>query len=286
MSDYIQRLVARTTTVGQATPVAHSRSPIASRDQRIGLPGFTAAGGTSYDHPSPSERDAGRDAAPAAQVSRTPTWTVDGVRPGSRSDDRLQPARSVRAPERASGGAEWPIAAPSAPSAERGLLRSGLPARPVGEPALRSSASASGPSVESRVPRRPAEPADSVTDDLDRYTATAPEPVAPAPTDAEPTPSFAVPTPRVPATQAVPGRPSLPGWDIAPIADTGSAMAPAEGEPRPRVEIGSIEGEVVPPPQDRADRAPTGPITAESVSQIGPLAARRPSNLRFAMRVR
>jgi hypothetical protein len=282
MKGYLQRLLTSNERAsgGALRPFVPSNSPIAELDQRVSIPGFDAAG--LIPHVPASLRDLGaallpavqRDPAPRPSPERAAPPTGGGlVRARGRQSTASVPLRAgthSSTPRRDSAAGRATTALP--PAAPLHEPHSFAPSHPgnysgragdPGTPALASEASVRRPTryLDADVPASPA---------FERRSGSAPGL-------------------RAASTFIEDGRLEDAGLRLIPraMADVlmdGEELPRADG---PRLEIGTIQVEVVPPPRGELRAAPLArPLTAESVSQIGPLAARRRSNLRYALRQR
>lgn len=302
MSGYLQRLVARVrpTPESSVQPFVHTRSPIAARDQRIGLPGFEAAAANS------PEATGGQEIHGAARPVAARAWS----HPLRQRGAGLMPRRETAATsDPAAAGTD------SSPRPHAGAAQS---RSPFSEAARREHVFAERADATQRVDTRrravhdeasvprPRTP-DHAPADAHRRKTTAElgDPVAGSAAVTEQRPPLRPAThgreerpvavdaftavPRTSVGATLPGELQLRDSQTAIPTDI-PAAAPTllEDRSQPWVEIGAIQVEVVAPPSPPESRStpPAGPVTAESVSRIGPLAARRRSNLRFTMRVR
>jgi len=294
MSGYLQRLVSPAgSAAGRGLrPFVATRSPIANVDQRVGLPGFEAAGlgpqGGSVTDREPEARGAAPRWPQPHQGGTVGEVSIEepGVAPapaargeGSSTHVGLHAEAPRRDREEVLG-----VGLPS-PDRTRGAMRPRFPVSPVVD---REKASPEAPERPPLSAPRAAvhSPGDTHAERSDgRVLVEAPS-IEERATAGSGSASGAIGT-----TTRLPGEPRLSPPPPARGDEEHEGPFSTRPEPlaaqRPRLEIGTIEVEVVPPPraEPRAP-SPTRPLTAESVSQIGPLAARRPSNLRFALRQR
>ena len=293
MGGFLQRLASRAApgAGGGLRPAVRSTSPIASHDQRLGLPGFEGVGlgrpgrGRAGEPVGASGFEtAGRgpwaDAAGGAgpgvrEPAEATSAAVPGVRtpaaasvppPASPSPEPTSPGVGIE-PRGSVGtrGARAPSREDAVPSA------TGPRAQAPGALAVRSLAGPAGGAERADGPGRA------------RLAPDAPLASGPAPARSSASAAAAAGT-GPPRLAPSPPRSEAPDAPAARRRGTPTGRA----DPGLRLEIGAIHVEVVPPPAPpaAAPPPPRGPLTAESVSRIGPLAAGRPSNLRFAVRRR
>ncbi len=265
MGGYLQRLALRSTpsAVSALRPFVHSRSPIVSLDQRIGLPGFEEVG-----LPQPARTPGEPDRAPL------PVWNLSSGRQALRRPKAEAPPDGDGRPAELQRERDHVVPNPA-----------GRPARPPSERSLAMPLDAGSPSARQGV--REVTPPE--TDAADGVSGRAGAPVRGLPDS-----GGAAARPAVPASASMQvGDPSpylTPSLPLPPVsarrAGAPSSQSAGETDRRPRLEIGAIQVEVVPPAPEAAAPSPPRPATAEGVSRIGPLGTRRRSNLRLALRHR
>ena len=274
MKGYLQRLVTPAEpAVGGARalrPWVAGRSPIAELDQRVSLPGFEAAGLVPHQPASRSNRGAAIISAPS------------DLAPGPASANDSSFAGTGHAAARGPEGTTSPSPrtgsrVPGSPrdSGEGSGMGSGTPARSEAAPRLRPRELPPAHAGERPAGSAAGGGTPPVAPDAIVRSPAAPHLAADRPASSFP-PLIEDDGPRPPA--AASGLADGDGGTTRPERPPGGG---------PRLEIGTIEVEVVPPPRAEPRPAPpAGPLTAESVSRIGPLSARRRSNLRYALRRR
>jgi hypothetical protein len=260
-------------------PVVRSRSPIAEQDQRIGIPGF---GSPSFDQ-STSFEGPFEDALPAARsydsAVAPPTKTsVTGSRP-LETTDPAPAAKTDLATSKSMVGTPIvtrpAIEAPhdiSVTTSSPALLDTPAAVNDTPAPLYKTVVSRGEgikTSTEARLEWTENSSSANVTqiDELDSSFAKSGEA---SPTRLEPTPRVILsPGPREPTL-----------YDAFQTSD--------RIEQEPRVVIGRINVEVVQPAGEIKTTAPPrpGPLTAESVSVIGPLSRRVGSSLRLNLKYR
>jgi len=249
MDGYLRRLATRGASASMV-PVLRSTSPIAAEDQRIGMFGIDV---TPRDEPAP-------EAALSAEIHtsherRSPTQRVPTLRIPDTPSLQVPYPPATRIEVLQAPAAEGELAAKPAP---RPLpLEVRVPAAAIERPAsvrvltTPRTAARRHPTLDQRTePENEAKPGAGIPQRLE-------------------------PVPRPAPDQEKPGS-----------ADAG----PIEHEvPRaPKVTIGSIHVEVISEAPEPRTTAPArqGPLTAASVSVIGPLAGKIPSNRRISLRYR
>src|SRR5262249_20017991 len=308
MSQYLQRLATRNLNVaGAVTPMARSMSPIAEEDQRVGMQGFedfqfgaaTVTGGgledtsrTAGDLSGIAQRKinnpvgAGKS-APQNSTNAGPRMIGDtgprvigdeGSTAPAPADIRLSnleiPERHFyeRAPaydERPDGLIDEVVGAPHSQATASG--QSGGNRIAAGE----ITPPADPPAYGSASPRLTATSSYSFeggaeSDEIEASGSRLRRPSVASPQLLEPSPRTVTPHQQ---------RESISPDDVTSSGET---------EPSPQVVIGSINVEVVSPPVEPKTSATSrpGPLTAESVSVIGPLSRGVRSNLRLSLRHR
>jgi len=306
MNGYLMRLVTRAEPAADGAralrPWVASRSPVAEVDQRVSLPGFEAAGLVSHLPAGGGDRGTATTApriptaGPVSEGGGSPLAGIEGAAAGARgsvADSSLRtasPALRSR-PELADGGE--PGDAPAALSPAAHVSRPpDLRASHRGEQVAGHADGGDAPAVASDAAVRPPTAPHLETGHPSWSS-------FPAPREEDGrrhAPAVASDATVRPRSSSLP--PLVEEGDLRPAHPSAGGSTPAEGEGRltraaspagagPRLEIGTIEVEVVPPPAVEPRPAPPArPITAESVSQIGPLSAGRRSNLRYALRHR
>jgi hypothetical protein len=322
MTKYLQRLLDRAAAdaapaasgLSLALPGSTIRSPLAESDQRLLVPGIGDALIGAPEEPSEPPfvspnilgvPDSEIDARPPRR--RAPQAPITDWRQVSNLPPVLLPRISATPDEAQPRAPEWrPPELPDSAVWEQ---------RDVRMPAIASPPppdTAALPEVRSEPEARPAPPSPSES----RAAAPAPVPAVAPPLPAGgtletrvieiPAPPAAVPAPRAeppavvrPSTPPAPSRePPLPEARPAERAEPRSMpiverAAPAPEPPKSIVTIDRIHIEVVPPAVRNIDHAPNagmksaaGPLTAASVSRIGPLPTRTSWPLLFGLRRR
>ena len=270
MGSYLQRLVARAAPSSRPAFEAfiRSASPLATLDQRYTAPGFDASVGFGgLVEPLGGEAKAGADMPMAEGHASTVASPAGRTRTASAA---VRPGVYVAENDGGRPGHVRARTSPHRTDAPHGVHSDG----DVNEAARSEESTASGaPAVHRATGRLPAVSSPEVT------VTTRPQ------TDRAAAGSANAPAPMGVVTPAFARRPEPPRVD--PFAEDAARSAPAihadSYEMGPVLEIGSIEVEVVPSPAQAPSRAAAAfrPVTAESVSRIGPLGGRRRSNLRF-----
>lgn len=306
MGSYLQRLVARAAPPRRSAlePFGRSASPLATFDQRldgpefdVGIegPGFEASLGSAAST-DPADQDsllrpdvaaagagpAGaavpdrpRNEAPDVTSGRTISTAIGATRT-SATDAAGLVATTASLRRTPSTADDDPTPRPGSPGPSS--LR---PVVPSGVGAGRST----GGTTRSVTAAAEAQYAVETAPHFQRGVALLDAPAGPGPTARAAAGSDAT-TPLIgdppgfglPTSWAIPTG-QIAGQTYAP----GSAMDADRPAAAPLLEIGSIEVEVVPPraPAQPAATTHSGPVTAESISRIGPLGGRRRSRLRF-----
>jgi hypothetical protein len=303
MSDYLMRVLGRARGGDEAQPLQpflRSTSPIAEHDQRIGMSGFDGDGG--------GDTSLGEGRAEAATTTTAPgglTVQRKLASPGLASAPHRVPDRAgPRAPDRTA--AETPVIGAKARLAPDHGEHLATPSDPVADTpfAFRSSGPPEPPSIRLPISQHPrqTQTQESVTD----VASTAEHPgsaVGAKVGDAQSPGSSQTPhesrqsahatqsvrpvrsTRQVDVPRLEPSAQRFPGPDEPPTGLTDTRAHPADEGPR--VVIGRISVEVVPPPEQPTAAAPhSGPLTAASVSVIGPLGGGLPSDRRLSLRYR
>ena len=263
MSGYLQRLISRPAAAHHRglRPFVRSGSPIAARDQRIGLPGFEAGGFGDSEIAEPPG---------IPELARSPSLH-DTLKDLHQSADR----HAAR---------KW---TPSISQADSGT-GAGRPAVLKGSYVNESNDPDSPSKDLAPETRRQNSRAVELGDDARDRGATIDSqhkhlsPSAPALEQPPVTEVFPASVTRAFANDDY-------SELTVPNAIDQATPDDVERPAAPRVEIGSIQVQVTseePAAQKGSAKVPSRPANAESVSLIGPLAARRRSNLRFAVRQR
>jgi hypothetical protein len=303
MSGYLMRLVTRTPMGRSMQPFVRSTSPVAERDQRIGMTGFEGFeldDSTSAQGDSDAGVEQGGALQPPMSPAITPTSDPSGaimqrkvaspaaspVRPASHpvpssSAFRASMETSIQSEEQRTDGIDAPSPSDSVPSSGPPMTDERLPARQT---------RAAPPSPPFSLKNATADFAWPVSS-TDDGGVEAPSPDSSEAHDAERhLDQGAMRTqPDQQARKVSPSRLEPPARTFAeqigqsPIDASMPAAGPDEG---PRVFIGRINIEVVPPPATQPSTAAPRPLTAASVSVIGPLGGGIPSNLRLSLRHR
>ena len=288
MNGYLKRLATRGGVESTATgvrPLVRSRSPIAAQDQRIGMPGFgspsldqaistegrtledRATDAPTFDSPfSPptttrvSSNTARErvDLVPSAKADHTTPKSVAGMTTPVVTRPAVEASLDVSASERTSSALHWPDT-PASVNESPALMYKTVVPRGAGikevpeahlEGAEKSSSTYLSQSLE----------LDSSSDKSGEAK----------PTRLEPMPRAIL----------------SPG--LREPASSEDFQSSDRIEQEPRVVIGRINVEVVPPPAETKTTAPPrpGPLTAESVSVIGPISRRVGSSLRLNLKHR
>ncbi|MEO7649460.1 MAG: hypothetical protein ABIZ80_03265 [Bryobacteraceae bacterium] len=270
MDGYLKRIVTR--SVGQQNIITfvRSASPSASEDQRIGMPGFDGL-------PSIDATPVPDDAGTVPSAPPAPSITAAGTQANRLQRKVSVPGAQDPGPSVSMASSVTPISrGPSIPRHSpdvkpESVLRE--QAREAFSPVTRSTSE-----VEPRQERRrptPVTTAGLVRDDSVRPLNPSPMTEQSSPT-LENQPQLLEPMPRVAPTP--PQGPSGPGEQVSEQSQ----------EQRPRVTIGRINVEVAPPAQEPARSAAVrpAPLTAASVSVIGPLSGRFRSSRVLSLRYR
>ncbi len=308
MSQYLQRLATRNLNgPGAMTPMARSMSPIAEEDQRVGMQGFedfqfgaaaTTGGGledtsgTAGDLSGMAQRKMNNPISAAKSTPQNSTNAgprmIGDAGPrviGAEGSTTLSPAEiqfsNLDLPKRhfyelAPAPDERPDEVVIGPHSQDTGSRQSVGKRVV---AGEITPNADPPAYWSASPRSTATSSYSVdssvkgSDESDEIETSGSR--LRRPFDASP--QLLEPLPRTITTQQQ--RESISTDDVT---------SPGEAEPSSRVVIGSINVEVVSPPVEPKTSATTrsGPLTAESVSVIGPLSRGVRPNLRLSLRHR
>jgi hypothetical protein len=289
---YLQRLVTRgpgDRGAAGVTPLVRSRSPIAEQDQRVGIPGFEGIGfgasapaGGGVEETLGEAQDHGPEiASPITGVRKTGDGRAQRKTAGPMGASHPSSSRPAGPPVSRDGG-------PSGRTPTRLDVSEQPPApgmRLEGEGTLRHDQAAG---------TRPRGPARAGTDEI------APNGDAPGHPGASEQAAFADPgrTDGSAARRSGSAEVEPPLLEPRPLALTPSqqreslsndaaepARAPEQG---PRVVIGRINVEVIQPAAEpKASAGPhRGPLTAASVSVIGPLNRGTRTNLRLGLRHR
>lgn len=276
MRSYLQRIASRTVSrnSGPIRPYVRTESPIARADNRLAMPGFESAGFAIFEttvdpqvHSAPYTVSS--DLSPRLDISdaRKPPGpevasSAGRARPVFGSDDES----SVRGPDELVPPDSHPNSvAHAATRSESAFLKS------EATDSLPGNATTSEPLTEMHngvySPENP---------ESHELLCT----VAPA-SAAESVPHRRSDRPKISASLYLP--------ENVPTPASRRSAEPMNSAPRtPRIEIGTIEVEVIsqPAPVKPAELSQASARTAEAVSQIGPLASNRRSNRRFAFRQR
>jgi hypothetical protein len=309
VNEYLQRLVTRTDAGADAMrPVVRSTSPIADEDQRLGVLGF---GGVTFGTAASDETILGEHAVPTGDV-RPPSPSaipgaaqVSGATVQRKMAGAPQPSPASTNIGRAAGApVRRDLAQGPVDIADKGAEQRALRQEP---PALAPRASPTAIPAGQDKPRTPISAApvsdsESAAVPFSRPRELARQPtVSTRPRQAEEATSAPTPAAPIAAPRSLPRRvaevgpqqlePSHRPLDALRQRESTSREMVASGEEReqgPRVVIGRINVELVPPsaePRKTAASAPR-PLTAESVSVIGPLGGNDPPSLRFGLRHR
>jgi hypothetical protein len=290
VSDYLGRLATRNlNNPGAMTPATRSMSPIAEEDQRVGTPGFEdfqfgAAAGRSEDTsetagnisgiaqrksvaPVSAKSEASNPAAAGRPVTgdEGTTWlTPSDVRPSRQRRFYEPPQANVQQFDEREAGPWTQAAGIHRTANERIAAREIMPN--AGPPAYLSESPRSGPAASFSADGED-EGADE-SGEIEVIGSRLRRPSVAGPQTLEP-----------PRRAVTPQRESISADDAASSGETGQG---------PRVVIGNINVEVTPPPVEPKTSAPSrpGPLTAESISVIGPLSRGLHSNLRLSLRHR
>lgn len=270
MAGYLTRLVSRGSATPSMAPVVRSASPIADADQRAGLYELDTV--PLIDAPTAGTNDPGAQQPPAPPLRETESTGATAPTAFAPPAVRVRPPAPHATPRMAAvhppNATDHTNVSGSAAAAPRHLDR-GDRARPPIEPALdvtpaafeRSPRAAIGRTTGAAVDRTRRLPsADQRTGDARRVE---------TPPPLEPLPRTTAAAPRMPAGSEE--------WTAEPDVPAG-----------PRLTIGSINVEVVPAAPEPAPAPPArqGPITAASVSVIGPLSPRVRANRHSSLRYR
>lgn len=185
-----------------------------------------------------------------------------------------------------------PLLAPATP-AETFDLESPRPAETVPDSSPTDHAINFAPSVPAIAPAPVLNPVPNIIP-IPPPVAFPPPPHDDATADTAPRTEVVLPRPRSrlsssPEAAYPPLEPQKPSPAVeGPAFGSGAAIAAPDLAAAPRVVIGRINVEVVPPSSstNQTATAPAGPLTAAAVSVIGPLRGRVPANLRLSLRQR
>jgi len=286
LNSYLQRLATHGSVESMATdvrPLIRSRSPIAEEDQRIGMPGFgnpnldqtTSIEGTLEERPAEA-RTLDSALIPPKPTRVTGNRTMEAIdlpRPTNPNHTTKSIAdmltrivtRPVTEASRDIGTSDRTESSPAlldTPADFNGtplpLYKTVVPRRDGNKQAAEVHFSPSGESSSSYL--RQIDDLDSSSDKSDEARATRLEP-----------------TPRAILSPGLRQHTSSQAFQTSDKTDQ-----------EPRVVIGRINVEVVPPVAESKTTAPPrpGPLTAESVSVIGPLSRRVGSSLRLNLKYR
>jgi hypothetical protein len=320
VNQYLRRLVTRSDAGADAMrPVVRSTSPIADEDQRIGAPGFD---GLTVGAAAPVETGLDAHAVPTGDV-RPPS---PSILPSAAKAGGATVQRKMAGPQRPSlAGTDTGRAAAASVRRDSGQAPGSIPDKVAEQPAWRQEPTALAPRASptatpagrvepptavpaNRVKPRTPTSADLVSDpEPAAVSFNRPREIAPQPTisarrsqadevASAPASSAPIETPRsLPRRFGEVGPPPLepshrPLDALRQRQPTSRETVASAGEREqgPRVVIGRINVEVVPTPSEpRPAAAPAPrPLTAESVSVIGPLGGNDRPGLRFSLRHR
>jgi hypothetical protein len=303
MSEYLKRLVTRTRMVQPMQPFVRSTSPVAERDQRIGMTDFE---GFELDDPASARSDSepGFEQGDALQASMpseiTPTSAPNGAvvqrkvasPAASPPTPATQPVRDLNASSaRMEDGIRPDEQRPDSiatPSPSDFVPSSGSPMTDEPLPVQQSWA----------VPESPPLSVENVAADFEGPGSSAGDARVEAPS---PSSSEARDGERHLDRGAVHTQPAQRARKVSPprleplarnFAEqigplpVGASVPAADADESPHVSIGRINVEVVSPPTAQPSPAAPRPLTAASVSVIGPLSGGVRPNLRLSLRHR
>jgi hypothetical protein len=293
VSAYLSRLLARgrpADGTGSLQPFVRSRSPIAEHDQRIGIPGLEAIG---TDGSSPDE--ARTEPMPPQRTMPEPLPPVSIT--ADRGSGEVTLRRKPDSPVSMTAGLSVPTAVTHSTPGEG---HHSTPGELHHRTLLRASSAGIGDRIDTPVrvtrafvvsPERDVAPnleqSPAVTDDF------RPQPPLPSEDGARSPLGSPVAVRRrsvrdTPEVDTAPRLEPSPRIFPDPIETSVAAagMARADAGPREVIDQGNVDG--VPPPVSTETKAParTGPLTAASVSVIGPLGGNLASRMAFGLRYR
>ena len=290
MSGYLKRLVTRGGSDSGAAgvlPVVRSRSPIAEHDQRVGIPGF---GNPNFDPPTSIEPTLG-DSGAAASLPDLQVPSATQIGAAGRRLLQRKAESSAAANEQATPG----------DAAAAGQV---ISTRPATHASPDVGASAWSPSSALRLDTRPLlhdRATDSHQAEVSRRDAgeiAANARTRLATSRAERLPAYDVNIDESAVGPERSARVTRPLLDPTPRTFTSRQLREPmssdpldrvdEREQEPRVVIGRINVEVVPPAAEprTSTQSRNGPLTAESVSVIGPLTRHVQSGRRLSLKYR
>jgi hypothetical protein len=291
LNGYLKRLATRSIGESQSAavlPIVRSRSPIAEEDQRLGMPGFgrpnledsapihatvqdtgMAAGLPPIQNPSPTFSAGGgfvqRKAAFQVATSEFGLQeSADTARPAIVASAADNPAAHIRASDR-SPASTFRVDGPA--NGRNRATGSQGPEQPLGDISEIAPNIRIRPDWSAGERSRPSASYDARGDERGMATE--------RPDEAGP--SLLEPSPR-----------AMPSAGLREPRSSEVFEAADRSEREPRVVIGRINVEVVPPAAElkTSTQSRSGPLTAESVSVIGPLTRGVRSGLRLSLRHR
>ena len=293
MSTYLMRLATRGRPIGGVDalqPFVRSRSPIAERDQRIGVAGIEPPGANT--RPPPDEARIGPLPPNARMPDALSPVGISADRGGAGVTVRRKPDSTISmapglstptttAPRRSGEAHHCTLAEPQPGiSAQK---YAGIHADIASSPQT-SAASRSPLSAPQHEQAASIEPRPTVSGDFHSHALSSPADGAePSPLTVRRRSVRDIPqwdsTPRI-----EPSSPLFPDTLEAPVTETG--IARGDGDPRVVIERGNVD--VVQPPVATETRSAirSGPLTAASVSVIGPLGGHLASRMAFGLRYR
>jgi hypothetical protein len=316
MSGYLSRLITRSHPSGEPQPLppfVRSTSPIAEQDQRLGVAGFETAdtamlpqpeintGGLTPTEGAPTVAPPAITPADGVTIQRKQAGAAAGSQPSAplkginnlsytapkqettdgflvQSPQNRQPELEPNQESALTKAFQRPVEPPPGP--EPPPLISHQPLSPIPEMSPGVTGKNPGSDIEFKPVARGRETLDYPQTDPNPPGSPNPDPNLPGSPDiVSVVPSENFPT-LIPLEQPPEGLEK-------PVVEASSAAN--EHQPAaPRVVIGRINVEVVPQktPEATVSTAKPGPLTANSVSVIGPLRGRMPANLRLSLRQR